>query len=119
MTARRGTCGACGSRARLRADGRLGLHYYTLRAHAGHVVGRPPCPGTGNPPRPLTWDPDGRPECGECLWFLYGPDSDAHLLAEAISSVAIETGGDPARMLRDLMHRYHDGDHQELMPGGD
>jgi len=104
--ARRGTCQECGYRNPLRRDGTMGGHQ--IFDSDGRLRS---CEGTGRPPRPLRFGADGRPDCGECLAYLYG--QHGAFLAEGIASVAIETGGNPARMLRDYLGAYHNRDHRE------
>lgn len=105
---RRGECPSCLRRHRRCRDGTLGRH---------QAPGGGPCPGTGSWPAPLAFDQAGRPRCGRCLLYLY---STPHL-GEAISSVAIENGGDPAAMLRRLLSDHHFNDHRTSPgtgPGG-
>ena len=106
---RRGRCPYCGSRQRLRRDGTIGLHHTAYPA-----LERTPCPGTGGPPQPVSFDDRNWPDCGDCMWYLHGPDGISHaVLWEGICSVAIENGRDPQVMYREFVTAYHDRDHQE------
>lgn len=107
VSAKRGQCATCLYRFRLRKDGTVQVHHL----FCGSERNPEPCKGSGKPPRPLGWDDAGRPDCGECLMYLYGPH--AGFLAEGIYSVSIETGGDPQQMLRDYLSAYHERDHKE------
>jgi hypothetical protein len=63
---------------------------------------------------PLAWHQVGTkrdiliPDCPECFEHLTQP-----MMAEAVYSVAIETGGDPAAMARRVVDRYHANRHRE------
>jgi hypothetical protein len=104
---RRGWCDTCGYRFRLRRDGTVPGH----RLYHGDVRDEEECPGSGKPARPLRFDPAGHPECGECLMYL---SSHGAGLAEAVSSVSIETGGSPQQLLQDYLGAYHGRDHKEV-----
>jgi hypothetical protein len=88
-------CPLCGrSRLPLRKNG-------TFRSHPNHAGNR--CPGTGR--RPLTWVDKRMPGCHECWDWITQP-----LMAEAIASVGIETGGIDVKR---LVGAYHMNKHKE------
>jgi hypothetical protein len=103
-TRRRGQCDTCSHHHRLRKDGAIGGH--RLFDAAGILAA---CAGAGKPPRPLQFT-QGIPHCAECADYLFAGSA---MLAEAVSSVAIENGRDPGQMLRDYIASYHERGHQE------
>ena len=105
MPAKRGECDVCHRRHPLRLDGMMQRHLYTTDPRVS-------CGGSGMPPRPLRFDADGRPDCGECQMYLYGPR--CALLTEAIYSVSIEVPQSPRQLYREFFGAYHFGGHKEM-----